>query len=248
VAPFGDEYRFVFDRFSANGERVFGLVRREAAALAHDVIGPEHLLLGLIEDERMGARPLDTLGVDVTRARADVIARLALRPAGEAPSSPALLAETTQHILDLSFGESQRVGRCRVGPEDMLLGLLADGDNPAAQILCAQGVDLDSARRQLWDQPGPSAQPAGVPSRAICGPRCSRCDQDLNLRVRDVDASADGESNPGSSRSVRVVYCRNCGATVAVFDVAIHLAPFPPRPATVRLLGGDVRDDGRRDY
>ena len=57
--------------------------------------------------------------------------------------------------------EASRLHHAYVGPEHLLLGLLRQGDNPAARILVAHGLDLAAVRAEvdrLIDQgvlPGP---------------------------------------------------------------------------------------------
>jgi ATP-dependent Clp protease ATP-binding subunit ClpA len=57
--------------------------------------------------------------------------------------------------------EARRLGHHYLGPEHLLLGLLLEGDNLAARVLVARGLDLDTVRAEvdrLIDQgvlPGP---------------------------------------------------------------------------------------------
>src|SRR2546430_14245348 len=62
-----------FDRFNDRAKRVLALAQDEAVRFNHNYIGAEHLLLGLIrEGEGVAARALDSLGVDLTKARKGV--------------------------------------------------------------------------------------------------------------------------------------------------------------------------------
>lgn len=45
--------------------------------------------------------------------------------------------------------EASRLHHPYVGPEHLLLGLLRQGDNPAARVLVAHGVDLETARAEV---------------------------------------------------------------------------------------------------
>jgi ATP-dependent Clp protease ATP-binding subunit ClpC len=42
--------------------------------------------------------------------------------------------------------EARRLGHQYLGPEHLLVGLLAQGDNLAARVLAANGLDLDTVR------------------------------------------------------------------------------------------------------
>jgi Clp amino terminal domain, pathogenicity island component len=45
--------------------------------------------------------------------------------------------------------ETSRLHHAYVGPEHLLLGLLRQGDNPAARVLVAHGLDLETVRAEI---------------------------------------------------------------------------------------------------
>jgi ATP-dependent Clp protease ATP-binding subunit ClpA len=45
--------------------------------------------------------------------------------------------------------EARRLGHHYLGPEHLLLGLLLEGDNPAAMVLTTHGLDLEAARTEV---------------------------------------------------------------------------------------------------
>ena len=45
--------------------------------------------------------------------------------------------------------EARRLGHHCLGPEHLLLGLLVQGDNPAARVLAAHGLDLEAAQTEV---------------------------------------------------------------------------------------------------
>jgi ATP-dependent Clp protease ATP-binding subunit ClpC len=68
AAPTGDRLPF-----TARAKKALELSLREAAALNHDYIGPEHILLGLVRDSSgLAARILRDLGADPARVRAEI--------------------------------------------------------------------------------------------------------------------------------------------------------------------------------
>jgi ATP-dependent Clp protease ATP-binding subunit ClpA len=77
------------------------------------------------------------------------------------------------HASGLARMEARRLGHHYLGPEHLLLGLLLEGDNLAARVLVAHGLDLETARAQvdrLIDQgvlPGP--QPSDAELLATLG-------------------------------------------------------------------------------
>ena len=73
--------------FTPRAKKVLELSLREAMHFHHDYIGPEHILLGLLrEGEGVAVQALVRLGVDVKRARQQVV--LLVAQEGEAGSAP----------------------------------------------------------------------------------------------------------------------------------------------------------------
>ena len=81
--------------FTPRAKRVIELAFEEARALAHNYIGTEHLLLGLVrEGEGVAARVLSNLGVDPAKIRAEITKLLgvetAVTPTKERTKTPTL--------------------------------------------------------------------------------------------------------------------------------------------------------------
>jgi ATP-dependent Clp protease ATP-binding subunit ClpA len=57
--------------------------------------------------------------------------------------------EPAHQVLDLARAEAERAGHRYLGPEHVLLGLLAEGHSRAAQLLRAAGMELAAARAAL---------------------------------------------------------------------------------------------------
>jgi hypothetical protein len=62
------------------------------------------------------------------------------------------VVQRSQHaarVLDLAWEEADRFGHRYLGPEHLVLGVLADGASGASRVLAARGVDLAAARVAL---------------------------------------------------------------------------------------------------
>ncbi len=78
----------MFERFTGRARRVVVLAHEEARMLGHNYVGTEHLLLGLIrEGDGVAAQVLVASGVDLNRARQQVIQLLHDRREPDAPAS-----------------------------------------------------------------------------------------------------------------------------------------------------------------
>ena len=71
--------------------------------------------------------------------------------------------------------EAERRHQYYLGPEHLLLGLLVGDDNPAARVLRAHGLDLDTLRagidRLVAEGVLPGSQPSDAELLAILGHR-----------------------------------------------------------------------------
>jgi hypothetical protein len=137
--------------------------------------------------------------------------------------------EPAQQVLDLAQEEAERCGHRYLGPEHVLLGLLAEGQSRAAQVLQAAGVDLVAARAALARLAGQGVVPAPRPSDAEL---LSSMGIDLDAVRRNTEqafgAQAVGEATWRVTRrrwwrGTRVVWTPLCGPPL-VAKRALQLA------------------------
>jgi ATP-dependent Clp protease ATP-binding subunit ClpC len=156
----------VFERFTERARQVVVLAQEEARALAHNYIGTEHLLLGLLrEEEGIAARTLESLGVTIEEVRAQV-ARIVgqgdVAETGQIPFTP-----RAKRVLELALREALSLGHNWIGTEHVLLGLVREGEGVAMQILRDRGVTAEQIRdavvRTLGGGPVGGAAPPPVP-------------------------------------------------------------------------------------
>ena len=139
----------MFDRFTERGLRALALAQEEARRLSHDHAGTEHLLLGLIRDrDGLAATTLSSLGINLGAVRdqvEDILGRGRSEPPEHIPYTP-----RARRVLDLAQREATQMGQHRVGTEHLLLGLIREGRNVAAQVIVTLGGDLSRIRQQVF--------------------------------------------------------------------------------------------------
>ena len=171
--------------FTPRAKKVLELSLREALQLHHNYIGTEHILLGLIREDKGVAAQIMREHGDLLAIRATVFERV---PPGDEEDKDGL-AGTTGALLrrvrlrlgggregeesevanvhatpatDATLAEAARLaGAAPVGSHHLLLAALADPDSAAARTLAGLGVDLDQARELLRtaDVTGTSDEP-----------------------------------------------------------------------------------------
>ena len=156
------------ERFTQRARRVLSLAHQEAERAHKNVIGTEHLLLGLVEEEGgVAGRVLRDLGLETDRVR-EMVNRLAGE--GHATDEKIELSNETQQVLELAIEEARRLGHHYIGTEHLLLGLVR-GEGTALEVLRRLGVTADDIRRQTRRvlQESSSSSPASS-SPAPAGP------------------------------------------------------------------------------
>jgi hypothetical protein len=134
------------------------LGRQEARAMGADVVGSEHLLLGVLRSgDHAAAQVLREVGVSLEHARTAAQPTLVdgqpTEPAGKDGISP-----YARSVLEQSLREAVARGEGFIGPEHLLLALLREDVGGAARTLAELGIDPDAVRRRL--APAPLGRPA----------------------------------------------------------------------------------------
>jgi len=165
---------YMFGRYTERAQRAIILAQEEARRLNHNVVGTEHLLLGLIrEGEGVAAKVLRSMGVSLDKVRAEVEGIIGGGEPQAAGETLNFSPRAKKVVMELALLEAQALNHNYIGTEHLLLGLLREGEGVAARVLGGLGADLDKTRAQvmqLLGGPGPAAQPApggaGIPRRA----------------------------------------------------------------------------------
>jgi ATP-dependent Clp protease ATP-binding subunit ClpC len=139
----------MFERFTDRARRVMVLAQEEARMLKHDYIGTEHILLGLIQEgDGVAAHALESLGITQEEVRQQVEASVGrgqqAPKGGHIPFTP-----QGKKALQLSLREAMHLGHSYIGTEHILLGLIREGEGPAAQVLVRLGADQNRVRHQV---------------------------------------------------------------------------------------------------
>lgn len=139
----------MFD-FTKRAKRVINeYAQQEAKRLGHDMIGPEHILLGLLkEEDSVAIKILKNLNIDLNELKKEVERRS--RQGGNT-----LLLDISpnpdkyQKIIDYSKEEAKRLKHNYVGTEHILLALLRDNNNLAGAALSNFSVNYSVIKGEI---------------------------------------------------------------------------------------------------
>jgi ATP-dependent Clp protease ATP-binding subunit ClpC len=171
----------MFERYTERSRRVIFFARYEALQYGSPVIAPEHILLGLLrEDKSLGSRYFPgRRPVTVDSARREVEERIVVRD--RIPQSAELhLSPETKRSLFYAGEESRLLKSRFIGSEHILLGLAREEGSVAAEILFQFGLRLQDVRDDLSRQIGmPLATPPATDDPKA--PSLSEFTRDLTL-------------------------------------------------------------------
>ena len=142
----------MFERYTEKARRVIFFARYEASQFGSAHIETEHLLLGLLrEDKALASRFLRShAAVESIRKQIEEQTAAAEKIS---TSKDLPLSHECKRVLAYGAEEAQRLNHKHIGTEHLLLGLLREEKCFAAQLLGEQGLSLRSVRQQV-QRPG----------------------------------------------------------------------------------------------
>ncbi len=141
----------MFERYTEKARRVIFFARYEASQFGSPYIETEHLLLGLLrEDKALTNRFLRShVSVELIRKQIETHTTIGEKVA---TSVDLPLSNEGKRVLAYAAEEAERLGHKHIGTEHLLLGLLREEGCFAADLLKERGVKLESVREDLARQ------------------------------------------------------------------------------------------------
>jgi len=142
----------MFERYTEKARRVIFFARYEASQFGSPYIETEHLLLGLLREDKALTNRFMHSRAPVEGIRKQIEAHTTIRE-----KVPALvdipLSDESKHVLANAAEEAERLDHKHIGTEHLLLGLLREEKCFAAQLFVERGVKLDQVRDELAREP-----------------------------------------------------------------------------------------------
>ena len=157
----------MFERYTEKARRTIFFGRYEASQFGSPYIESEHLLLGLLrEDKALANTFLHSHGA-VESIRKQVEGQTAIRE--KASTSIDLpLSNECKRILTYAAEEADKLSHKFIGTGHLFLGVLREQDCFAAKLLRERGIALEMAREQIGSNPperlGPTPKSLGLPA------------------------------------------------------------------------------------
>jgi ATP-dependent Clp protease ATP-binding subunit ClpC len=182
----------MFERYTEKARRVIFFARYEASQFGSPYIETEHLLLGILREDKALTNRFLRSHAAVESIRKNIEAHTTIREK-LATSVDLPLSNESKRVLAYAAEESKRLKNKNIGPEHLLLGLMREEKCFAMELLTERGLNLATVRDDLASAPhvpGGQASPESKPQ---------------GDSLRDItQAAIDGQMEPVVGRDTEI--------------------------------------------
>jgi ATP-dependent Clp protease ATP-binding subunit ClpC len=140
----------MFERYTEKARRVIFFARYEASQFGQPYIETEHLLLGLLREDKALTHRFLRGHAKVESIRNQIEDKTLVREK-VATSVDLPLSNEGKRVLAHAAEEAERMRDRHIGTEHLLLGLLREEKSFAAELLRERGVSLEQVRQSLHE-------------------------------------------------------------------------------------------------
>src|SRR5499425_2809987 len=138
----------MFERYTEKARRVIFFARYEASQFGSPYIETEHLLLGLLREDKALTNRFLRSHASIESIRKQIEGRTTIREK-VSTSVDLPLSQECKRVLAYAAEEAERLSHKHIGTEHLLLGLLREEKSFAAEILHERGLRLSAIREEL---------------------------------------------------------------------------------------------------
>ena len=138
----------MFERYTEKARRVIFFARYEASQFGSPYIETEHLLLGLLREDKALANRFLRSQAAIESIRKQIEAHTTVREK-VSTSVDLPLSHECKRVLAYGAEEAERLNHKHIGTEHLLLGLLREEKCFAAEILHERGLRLSQVREEI---------------------------------------------------------------------------------------------------
>ncbi len=173
----------MFERYTEKARRVIFFARYEASQFGSPYIETEHLLLGLLREDKALTNRFLRSHASVESIRKQIEGHTTIREK-VSTSVDLPLSNECKRVLAYAAEEAERLSHKHIGTEHLLLGLLREEKCFAAEILHERGLRLSTIREEL----ARTSQEKSAPQRQRESSLLSEFSRDLTQAAMDNQA------------------------------------------------------------
>lgn len=157
----------MFERYTEKARRTTFFARYEASQFGSPYIESEHLLLGILREDRALTNQFLRSRESAESIREEIAAHLVVREK-LSTSVDLPLSHECKRILAYAMEEADKLSHQFIGTGHLFLGVLREPDCAASKLLVVRGISLEMAREAIKAEPpqqlGPTPRSPGLPA------------------------------------------------------------------------------------
>jgi ATP-dependent Clp protease ATP-binding subunit ClpC len=201
----------MFDKYTEKARRVVFFARLEASQFGSSHIETEHILLGILREEKELINRFLRSNVSVESIR-DRIEALSGKRKPHPPNQDLPLANESKRVLTYAAEEAKELASNTIGSEHIFLGLLRAKSGMAASLLNEHGIKIANVREEPPALPEP---PKAAPART------------------QAPAPASAQQGPAQSAARAQALASSVASALAPASTPAPVAVPAPAPAPV---------------
>lgn len=229
----------IFGNFSEGANRVVYLAREEARRMRHGYIGTEHLLLGLIGEEKSEtSRAFREYGIELDVARDAVLELIGL---GEVEPVMFSYSQKTKRVLELAMVDAGKCGYRLTEPRNIFIGMLNEGNGVGLLVLNKLGVHLPQLASDVLRREE-AARPKTVVFDEQTKPFLSKYGVDLTQMAEEGKIDPVIGRQKETERVIQVLSRRKKNNPVLIGEPGVGKTAIA-EGLSLRILTGDVPEN-----